>query len=251
MRVIFRKIAKCTYRRYNAGNPANPSIEIPTDLSNYEKIQISNEFGWKYLNEADFGKSKDHFKEAFRLGLQEKSNVGIILSAVGLAECLFHLEDYQMAIAMNEFVIKTVKDSNVKRYLFGANLGLGNIYRKLGDFEKSKKCYTEALSSAETEEQSLLMYENMAIMYTDLKNYNEAKKYFDLAFEIALKDGVNEHRTHLAGLLFNYGILELGVDENKAKHVFLKCIALADELGHVEMSLTAKNIIKGLGTPTE
>ena len=113
---------------------------------------------------------------------------------------------------------------------------LGELYHKLGDFEKSERCYVEALKICENRTDLLfehgMVLNNLGTLYIDMKKYDDAEDVLKRAFEkfreLFRKDGA--YLVDLCGVETNIGNLHLETEDFKrAEEAFARAwYALTD-----------------------
>jgi tetratricopeptide (TPR) repeat protein len=181
--------------------------KITNTKSNTEKIGLSNQLGFSYLREYDFDNAKSTFNESYQMGISEKDQAGLLNASVGLAETLYNLDDYESAIPLYEFILRSTKSTNLKRLMTGSYIGLGNCYRKMLDLKLAEQNYLSGLETADNEPSKAFIYDSLGIVNTILKNTEKAKEYFEMSLQIATRHSPKQ----IPVILHNYGTLSIQI----------------------------------------
>ncbi len=194
--------------------------------------------------------TKDQKKEALlytqlaKLYEQSKSDTAVYYAKKGYE--LSKQIDYNLGIAENKatlgdiFVIKNQLDKAKENYVIAADLFLneeklfdytqismiiGNINLAQNNYVEALILYQECLDTSKENEFSVLtphLYNNLGELYLEIEDYDDAKKYFDIAFDL-FKDHDDEYNaahslSNICKIQNKFG------DDNKAITGYLECI---------------------------
>lgn len=99
---------------------------------------------------------------------------------------------WREAVRLYEFGVKSAGRIGNEKLVAGLLHGLGDMYHRIGDYDKSKKCHEDCLAIAEKlEDQSLEAdaLHSLGMIEYSKGNYDEAKKLYDQSLAIKKKLG--------------------------------------------------------------
>lgn len=108
------------------------------------------------------------------------------------------LENYLAAIENYQVIEKLLQRTNEPRKLIVSYIGLGDLYNKSGLYKEALNTFTKAFNMAQQEKIKvpMILYENMAIVYFNLKRSDSLQYYSDkiLKAKVPLDDSIAFHR---------------------------------------------------------
>ena len=151
------------------------------------KVNVKTEMAWTYFLLNDFGSSLSFFHQA----LQEPNtakNFGRIYRGMGA----IHAKERNLdsAEVFIEKAIKYYEDSNCTQGLMETKTVMGNVLKHRGLVDEALANYHEAIDfhlQKNNHRWLTIMYIRTGILYTEMKDYKEARAYLFKARDLAKK----------------------------------------------------------------
>lgn len=228
------------------------TIELPLDeLSEKQKGKYFSILGDLFSRSKDWNKAVDFYERAIKI-LDE---TGKISEKLGKAQ--MKLEKWDETIQTHDDNLELYEKKDDKEGMFREYLSLGTVYRKKGEFKKSKRYYEKARSVmndlSKKEEKSSLVLNNLGMLHLAKKEYNESEKKFKKALKKnGKKSVIHENLAHLYEKL---GEKERSLDEleraiqltrkkNNLKETVELMIKKADSLLYFKEFDKTENVLK-------
>lgn len=110
----------------------------------------------------------------------------ILIQAVSFTNDL----EFEEAYTRLQFIEKIAQKNNNSKYVVKAKINLGRLYFKFNEKDEALTNYLEALAIAEDSGQEEILnsiYNNLGVLYSENKFYDEAENYFKRALYISRK----------------------------------------------------------------
>lgn len=110
----------------------------------------------------------------------------ILIQAVSFTNDL----EFEEAYTRLQFIEKIAQENNNSKYVVKAKINLGRLYFKFNEKDEALTNYLEALAIAEDSGQEEILnsiYNNLGVLYSENKFYDEAENYFKRALYISRK----------------------------------------------------------------
>jgi signal transduction histidine kinase len=161
--------------RYKKNNDAKKIAKISDEISNH------------FFATGRYQEALDILIDAKKICIENKAygdtlklNMEIGLNKAGVG-------DFKNSIFILENNIKTAFSTGDREAWIHGVDNLGNVYHELGDYKKSLGYQLELLKSDEVQNSDYLkmaIYQHITELNIELKDYDTAQKYLDLAFEL-------------------------------------------------------------------
>ena len=162
--------------------------------SSFSKRKISKpDFYHQYLDSAKRYKKKDIDKSLSFIEKtlhEELTQTRRASSFEVLADIYLHWKQYDLAIENYEASLKERNKTSVR-------LNLAKAYYLNKEYKKSKQAYEKSLNSKTDNYKKLTAYEGLGNVYAKTKNYNKSKKNYNNALIIAQKNDISPKITDL------------------------------------------------------
>lgn len=146
----------------------------------------------------------------FADNLKEKRHLSLAYMIKGIN--LMHLGEYEAALEFQKLAIEGLGGEEEKSNLASAISNIGVIYKYLNVYPKALSNLQEAarLFKEIGHPNELIMYQNMAVIYSEQENFDKALEYYEIA-----RDGaVGSNNKQLEALaVFNLGTLLINQDK--------------------------------------
>jgi tetratricopeptide (TPR) repeat protein len=230
----------------NQDSTAIPKVKALADAAKNDlfRSQILLRLGYIYTDLGDHEKAAGYFRTSLASAQQAAHGDMQVLALIGIATTHYYRLQHDSAVVYLEKGIKVAETHDLdfrKPDLYGniaSNKNLGgqnleavrmfveaaNLYKEKGDLDNLA-----------------IVYNNIGVVFLDMKRNQKAVEYFNLAREI------NEKNKNIAQLIMNYGNLGLAYKNqdsiSQAKFHYLKGRDLSEESGEeFELSRTYYNL---------
>jgi len=146
---------------------------------------------------------------------------------------LFEPEFWSEAISLYELAVDSAKRKNDDMTLLSVLTRLGNVYFRIGEYEKAKNAANTGLMVAQKLENQLgiaITFHQLGIIEFSRGDYGEAKKLHNKSLDIYRKLG---NQSGIANALHELGILEQAQGNNdKARKLYNETLGIQRKLGN-------------------
>lgn len=238
-------------------------IDIPVDTIHFylnKALDLSNSIKLDSIFSIQFAVSRTHYisnqpkkalqsiKEAYR-NYQYTGNPKGTLGQIYMLEGVFHeaMSQEDSAIHYYEKVkVLLAQDTSTKgRAMYNATMtNYANLYLKKGKHEKAIPIYLDVIkfeTNAKEHNNLVVTYNNLAGSYRELKFYDQAIYYSNLALETLEKGDVNKVK---GGILTSLG--EIYLLQNKIDSAYIYLSDAEKEFESNISSVTLKNLYQSL-----
>ena len=139
---------------------------------------------------------------------------------------------YEESIEVNLRFIQLSEETNGQNDITATSYNnIGNVYRKLGDYDKALEYHNKALEIkkavlGEKHRDTADSYNNIGNVYSELKDYDKALEYYIKALKIR-KDVLGEDHPNTAGSYLNIGsVYYILGNYNKALEYYFKALEI-------------------------
>lgn len=174
---------------YLSSKQNEKAIKIYEELGDsYSLALATSNIGDDMYNLGNYAEAMTYYKKGLYEydKYQDKINTADCYNDLG--NCMMQLEDFASAI---RFQLKSLEVAKESGYTFGeamANLGIGNLYEKKGDYIEALNNYLLAINQfkqVSNKVELASLYSFTASCYTNLNEHDKARAYFEFAYELS------------------------------------------------------------------
>lgn len=185
-----------------------------------------------YFKMGKYRKAIELYNDAFELkiSLDDKSGAGFSKSNIGQA--YWNLGDYDSAILFHREAVQLRKEGNDVKGTAYSYKKIAALWKETGNTDSALQYYNTAeqlyISNNDTTDKLADIKESVGSLYYDLKNYEQASKYYTLSLELyqRIDDGLG-----IANSLYNLGLCYYETKSyNAAQEYLLKAKAKYEEM---------------------
>lgn len=172
-------------------------LNVPlSELSDDQKVEYFSILGDIFTASKNWGRAINFYQKALKLSSEDEK----LQEKLGRAQ--MELEKWDRAVNTHENNLENYKEKGDKEGMFKEYINLGKIYRKKGDYKKSRKYYDKTASLIpnldEKDDKRSILLNNLGMIHLSKKEYSRSEEMF----KNALQKGGNEEMIHK-----NLGIL--------------------------------------------
>ncbi|WP_320019276.1 tetratricopeptide repeat-containing sensor histidine kinase [Labilibaculum manganireducens] len=211
------------------------------------KIKYHKGIGLSLMRMGVIEKNKENFTNANKLYSEAIKNFNFINDSLGTCKAILnrgnvYLKEDQFNLAINDFFIclKYFEKINDQKLLFAIYNNIGLVYKNLKDYEKSYYYYSKSLNIALKSNSSLYYcYNNLANIFSLQNNYGEALSYYKKNLEI-LNEEPNKYQ--LAQTYHNIGSCFFEMRQYSMALEYLnQSLLLKKEIGNKNLTISTLN----------
>ena len=199
--------------------------------------KLLNNMATAYIKTAHYDSSLRCFIQAIKIKEANHAEVGtLIVSKINIGSIYLAIKDYDNS---QKWLSRALKDAIKEQdsvYMARCYANLGVLFKKTGDTTRAIVHYKNALTINESRgdhRNQAIVLQNLALLLSSQKKYNDALPYFVRALENNNAIGANNSRLHLA---MSRMFLEQQSYDSAIVHGNL-ALALAKESGNMDVQL--------------
>lgn len=225
--------------------------DIPIDRFGYaQRIEIMERNAACYAELKEYKKAENIYRQILFIYRQWGSTQGQLRTLEALAEISSQAEDYRRALEYTEQALALAQRAGDKRSLFKLYNNIGFLHKRVSSPNRSLEAFENAYRLAKdnpdvfSESEQAVVLENIGVLYTNLRRYDEAAQYYEQALALVQR---SDDKAEMAKVYNYIAINEMLSNRlNRAFTVAEAAVKLATEIRRDDILVSSYEVMENL-----